>query len=128
VTYSRTDVTIGMTDQDRPRLAQLSLGDSSAFYGTARRSHRLNIWLLTLPNDLAGAATRVGAGAGRRLFIEQRAEQDCPSGLHAPVVHEAVTQDLAPGSLVWAVGAHFGFVSAIATSADWHASRRGAGS
>jgi hypothetical protein len=44
-----------------------------------------------------------------------------------PRVLEAVAQHLASGSVMLDVGAHIGFVSAIAARADRYESKRGAG-
>lgn len=118
MTYPTMALTIGMTGQERPSLAQLSLGNGYEFHGTARRSRPFNIWQLMLPNDLTRITVRVGTRVGLRLFIDPRAAKHCWSGLYEPLVQEAVAQHLAPGSLVSKVGPHIGFVSAIAARAD----------
>jgi FkbM family methyltransferase len=66
---------------------------------------------------------RAGRGAGLRLEIDPRAERYYWTGLFEPEVQEITSRCLAPGDVMWDVGAHIGFLSAIASRAVGPAGR-----
>ena len=70
-----------------------------------------------LSKDPTWITVRAGDGSGLRLVIYPRIEKYYWSGLHETRIQEAVTQHLARGSVMWDVGAHIGFLSAIAARA-----------
>ena len=72
---------------------------------------------LMLPKDLTSVTVRAGRGAGFRLVIDPQAEKYYWSGLYEEGVQEAIAEHLAPGSVMWDVGAHIGFITAIASRA-----------
>lgn len=72
---------------------------------------------LVLPRDPRLVTVRAGTGAGLRLVINPRQEKYYWSGLYEPRAQEAVAQHLALGNVMWDVGAHIGFLSAIAARA-----------
>lgn len=108
----------------RPRNVVVSLVDAvppvvaQRFRGDSRLASLVRpIANLLLPKDLTWITVRAGTGAGLRLVIDPRVEKSYWSGLFEPRVQAAVTQLLAPGGVLWDVGAHIGFISAIAARA-----------
>lgn len=69
---------------------------------------------LMLPPNPTQIRVRAGAAAGLRLVIYPRAEKYYWSGLYEPQVQAMIAQHLPRGSVFWDVGAHIGFMSAIA--------------
>jgi FkbM family methyltransferase len=72
---------------------------------------------LALPDEPTSVTVRAGTGAGLRLIILPRTEKYYWSGLYEPRAQEVIAEHLAPGSVMWDVGAHIGFLSAIAARA-----------
>ncbi len=105
------NVVVSVVDAVPPVVAQRFRSDSR-FASLVRP-----IANLVLPKDPTWITVRAGTGAGLRLVIDPRAEKYYWSGLYEPRVQEAVAQHLPPGSVMWDVGAHIGFVSAIAARA-----------
>jgi FkbM family methyltransferase len=69
---------------------------------------------LVLPKDRTSVTVRAGRAAGLRLLIDPRVEKYYWSGLYEAEVQEIVATRLASGDSMWDVGAHVGFLSAIA--------------
>lgn len=67
-----------------------------------------------LPDRPTRIVVRAGAGAGLRLVIDPRTEKYYWSGLYEPRAQEVIVDHLASGDVMWDVGAHIGFLSAIA--------------
>ena len=67
-----------------------------------------------LPDRPTRIIVRAGAGAGLRLVINPRTEKYYWSGLYEPRAQEAIVERLTSGDVVWDIGAHIGFLSAIA--------------
>lgn len=72
---------------------------------------------LSLPNQPTSITVRAGAGAGLRLVIDPRHEKYYWSGLYEPRAQDAIVEHLTRGDVMWDVGAHIGFLSAIAARA-----------
>ena len=70
-----------------------------------------------LPKGPAWVTVRAGRGIGLRLLIDPREEKYYWTGLYEPEVQAIVTQHLKPGDVMWDVGAHIGFLAAIASRA-----------
>jgi FkbM family methyltransferase len=58
---------------------------------------------------------RGGRGEGLRLVIDPQAEKYYWSGLYEDDLQREITEHLSPGDVMWDVGAHIGFISAIAS-------------
>ena len=107
----RRNLVVSMFNMVPPLVAQRFRGDSR-FVSLVRP-----IANLVLPKDQTWITVRSGAGAGLRLVIDPSAEKAYWSGLFEGRVQAAVTQVLAPGAVLWDVGAHIGFIAAIAARA-----------
>jgi FkbM family methyltransferase len=70
-----------------------------------------------LPRDRTMVTVRAGRGAGLRLEIDPRAEKYYWSGLFETEVQDLTAQRLVLGGVMWDVGAHIGFLAAIASRA-----------
>lgn len=70
-----------------------------------------------LPDRPTRITVRTGAGAGLRLVIDPRTEKYYWSGLYEPRAQEVIVEHLTSGDVMWDVGAHIGFLSAIASRA-----------
>jgi FkbM family methyltransferase len=70
-----------------------------------------------LPREQTVVTVRAGHGAGLRLVIDPLAERYYWTGLFEPEVQKLTAQLLVPGSVMWDVGAHIGFLTAIASRA-----------
>src|SRR5450759_2827722 len=98
----RRNLVVSMFNMVPPLVAQRFRGDSR-FVSLVRP-----IANLVLPKDQTWITVRSGAGAGLRLVIDPSAEKAYWSGLFEGHVQAAVTQVLAPGAVLWDVGAHIG--------------------
>lgn len=69
---------------------------------------------LGLPKGTAEVVVRSGAAAGIRLSIDPQHEKFYWTGAYERGVQQAFQRLLRPGDLVWDVGAHIGFFTALA--------------
>lgn len=68
-----------------------------------------------LPRGRTSVTVRAGRGAGLRLEIDLRAEKYYWTGLYEPEVQDLAATRLVPGGVMWDIGAHIGFLTAIAS-------------
>jgi FkbM family methyltransferase len=68
-----------------------------------------------MPTGVIEATVRSGAARGLRLWIDPRCEKYYWTGTYEPAVQEAMAGLLGLGDVMWDVGAHAGFLTALAS-------------
>jgi FkbM family methyltransferase len=68
-----------------------------------------------LPSTVSEVRVRAGFAAGMRLFIHPRSEKYYWTGAYERAVQQCLRSSLRPGDVVWDIGAHAGFFTAIAS-------------
>ena len=87
-------LTIGMTGQDRPCLAELPLDNGYEFYGSAGRAPQFGTSCAYAPERSRGQQFGQALARAYKVIIDPQAEKYYWSGLYERRVQEAVAQHL----------------------------------